>query len=148
MIAQAKIDSLSELIREVGRKMREIHREIPGMPLKPMALLFLKFVAEKKNPTMKELADQFSITPPSVTGLIDSLVAERYLLRDFDRDDRRLIRLSITEKGRQTLKKCLQLARKGMAAILGQMDEAEIDNLYSGLNHLLKIIKINKYGKN
>jgi DNA-binding MarR family transcriptional regulator len=142
MIAQSKIDRLSELIREAGKKLREIHHDIPGIPLKPMALLAMKFVVEHKNPTMKELADQFAITPPSVTALVDSLVEDRYLMRDLDKNDRRLIRLSSTDKGRQTLKKSLQLARKKMAEILSQMDEAEIDNLYSGLNHLLKIIKV------
>ncbi len=141
MIPQSKIDNLNELIREVGKKMREIHQHIPGIPLKPLALMALKFVSEKDKPTMKELADQFGITPPSVTALIDSLVSERYLMRDLDQSDRRLIRLSLTDKGKQVLKKSLQLARKKIGTILSQMDETEIDNLYSGMSHLLKIIK-------
>ena len=109
--------------------------------MKPLALMALKFVSEKDKPTMKELADQFGITPPSVTALIDSLVSERYLMRDLDQSDRRLIRLSLTDKGKQVLKKSLQLARKKIGTILSQMDETEIDNLYSGMSHLLKIIK-------
>jgi DNA-binding MarR family transcriptional regulator len=144
MNSQAKIDDLNELIRDVGKKLKEMHKHIPGSVLSPMSIMVLKFISEANKPTMKEIADHFGITPPSVTVMIDSLVDSRYLLRDLDKKDRRLIRLSISDKGRQTLKKCLQLARKEMAAILGQMEEEEIDNLYSSLSHLLKIIKKNQ----
>jgi DNA-binding MarR family transcriptional regulator len=141
MIPQAKIDNLSELLREVGKKMHDLHKNVPGSPLAQMSLLALKFIAEKKNPTMKELADQFGITPPSVTVLIDPLVEKRYLLREADAKDRRVIRLKISDHGQQILKKSLQVARKGVSDILKQMEEEEVDNLYSGLNHLLKILK-------
>jgi len=141
MISQAKIDNLSELIREVGKKMKDLHRNVEGCPLAPMSLMALKFVSENKNPTMKDLADQFGITPPSVTALIDPLVESRYLLRELDSKDRRLVRLMISDNGQQVLKKSLQLARKGITEILNQMEEEEFDNLYSGLNHLLKILK-------
>jgi DNA-binding MarR family transcriptional regulator len=141
MIPQAKLDSLSELVREVGRKLREMHQNVPGSPINHTSLMVLKIVAERKNPTMKDLADQFGITPPSITALIDPLIEGRFLLREIDRDDRRITRLSISDKGRQILKKSLHLARKGMAGILNQMEEEEVDNLYSSLNHLLKIIK-------
>jgi DNA-binding MarR family transcriptional regulator len=141
MIPQTKIDNLSELIREVGKKIKDFHKEIKGIPLASMSLMALKFVAEKKNPTMKELADQFGITPPSVTALVEPLVESRYLLRELDAKDRRLVRLMISDNGQQILKKSLQIARKGMIDILNQMEEEEVDNLYSGLSHLLKILK-------
>jgi len=35
----------------------------------------------------------------------------------------------------------LLIARKGVSDILKQMEEEEVDNLYSGLSHLLKILK-------
>jgi MarR family 2-MHQ and catechol resistance regulon transcriptional repressor len=144
MIPQTKIDSLNELIREVGKKIKELHREIKGSTLTPMSVLVLKIISEKNKPTMKEVADCLSITPPSVTALIDPLVESRYILRDADANDRRIIHLSISDKGLQILKKNLLLARKEMNEVLNQMEEEEIDNLYSGMSHLLKILKKKK----
>jgi DNA-binding MarR family transcriptional regulator len=141
MISRDKIDKMNELIREVGKKMHDLHKDICHNGLSSTSFHALKFIFEKKNPTMKELADQFGITPPSVTVLIEPLVEERYVLRDTDKHDRRVIRLSISEKGKQILKKTMQSAQKITSSILGQMDEEEVDNLYSGLNHLLTIIK-------
>jgi MarR family 2-MHQ and catechol resistance regulon transcriptional repressor len=144
MISQTKIDDLNELIREVGKKIKELHREIPGSTLTPMSVLVLKIISEKNKPTMKEVADCLSITPPSVTALIDPLVENRYILRDADTKDRRIVHLSLSDKGQQILKKNLLLARKEVNEVLNQMEEEEIDNLYSGMSHLLKILKKKK----
>ena len=142
MIPREKIDNLSSLILEVGRKIREMHREENvKSPITHLCLGALKFVNDSGKPTMKNLADHFGITPPSVTALIDPLVAKRFLVRNYDNQDRRIIRLSLTDKGKKILQKNIQIAREGMEKILAKMDEEEIDNLRSGLSHLLKIIK-------
>jgi DNA-binding MarR family transcriptional regulator len=141
MIPKGKIDNLSELITEIGKKFRDMHRDNPIIPISHVSLHTLKFIAEKKNPTMKELADHLYITPPSVTAIIEPLAEERYLLREPDKTDRRIIRLTLTQKGSELLNKCLLLARKEIKAVLDKMDEEEVDNLCSGLAHLLKIMK-------
>jgi DNA-binding MarR family transcriptional regulator len=141
MIPKTKIDNLSELFLEIGKKLRDMYKENPAISISHVSLHTLKFVAEKKDPTMKEIADHLTITPPSVTAIIEPLVEARYLLRDLDKTDRRIIRLSITEKGTELLKKCLNQARKKLMSIFDKMDETEIDNLHSGLAHLLKIMK-------
>jgi|WetSurMetagenome_2_1015567.scaffolds.fasta_scaffold731987_2 DNA-binding MarR family transcriptional regulator len=142
MIPKEKIDNLSNLILEVGRKIKERHKEENvKSPITHLCLGALKFVADAGKPTMKELADHFGITPPSATAMIEPLADSRFLIRDYDERDRRNIRLSITDKGKKVLEKNLQIARKGMESILSKMEEEEIDNLYSGLSHLLKIIR-------
>lgn len=142
MISQEKIDNLSSLILEVGRKIKEKHREENvKSPISHLCLGALKFIADTGKPTMKDLADNFGITPPSATAMIEPLVANRFLVRDNDAHDRRIVRLSITDKGKKVLEKNIQIARAGMRDILSKMEEEEFDNLYSGLTHLLKIIK-------
>jgi DNA-binding MarR family transcriptional regulator len=141
MIPKIKMDNLSELLLEIGKKFREMYKEDPDISISHVSLHTLKLVAEKKDPTMKDIADHLDITPPSVTAIIDPLVEARYLLRDLDKTDRRIIRLAITQKGSELLKKCLGQARKKLTSILDKMEEEEVDNLYSGLTHLLKIIK-------
>ena len=145
MIPKEKIDNLSSLILEVGRKLKETHKDkAMSGPITHLCLGALKFVAEAGKPTMKELADHFGITPPSATAMIEPLAENRFLVRDYDNHDRRIVRLSITDKGKKIMAKNLQIARSGMEAILNKMEEEEFDNLYSGLGHLLKIIKQKK----
>lgn len=142
MIPKEKIDNLSELILEIGRKIKERHKEENAKsPITHLCLGALRFVAETGKPTMKDLADHFGIPPPSATAMIEPLATDRFLVRDYDNHDRRIIHLSITDKGKKVLEKNMQIARKGMESILSKMEEEEVDNLYSGLSHLLKIIK-------
>jgi len=144
MISNKKIEDLSSLIVSVGKSVSDRIRSETKKEkniLTPVCLGALKFISEKVSPTMKEFADHFGITPPSATATIEILAKERYLNRDFDNNDRRIVRLSITDKGLEILRKSLSAARKKMEGILSKMDENEIDNLYSGLKHFSEVIK-------
>jgi DNA-binding MarR family transcriptional regulator len=147
MVSKDKINNLIELLQGIGKGVHDLHRNTFQGNLSPVAFHSLKFVAENNNPTMKELSDHLGITPPSTTAAIEPLVKNKYLLRNLDCGDRRVIRLSISKKGRQALKESMQQAKKTALFILEQMEEKEVDGLYAGLNHLLNIIK-KQYEKN
>ena len=59
----------------------------------------LKFIAEEGNPTMKDIATQLHITPPSASTLIDTMVAKKLVVRSYAVKDRRIIRLTLAPKG-------------------------------------------------
>jgi DNA-binding MarR family transcriptional regulator len=91
----------------------------------PLQWHTLHFIEEKKTPLMKEVADYLSITPSSVTPLIDGLVESKMLKRNFDKDDRRTIRLAITVKGEKAMKKEFNRMLSQMKKVLACLNEKE-----------------------
>ena len=78
-------------------------------------LRILALVFKKYNPSMKNIADEFGVTPPAATLITDKLVEGRFLKRVVDKKDRRFVRLKITPKGRNILKVSLIRVRNILA---------------------------------
>lgn len=57
------------------------------------------FACAEESPTMGEIAKLLRCTTSNVTGQIDRMVEWGLVMRDFDKEDRRSIRISITSKG-------------------------------------------------
>jgi DNA-binding MarR family transcriptional regulator len=63
------------------------------------------FVAEHGTVKPTEIAKNFAITPASVTSQIDNLVKEGWLERRYNQDDKRVIEVTITDRGKKELPK-------------------------------------------
>ncbi|HPX94205.1 MAG TPA: MarR family transcriptional regulator [Candidatus Moranbacteria bacterium] len=134
-----KIDKITTLIFNVSRKMHfNIKNERPEKDLWSMVRLeALRFVSENKNPTMRELADYLSITPPSTTTLISLLIKDKMLKRVEDKVDRRKTRLFITDKGDKYFSDSHRRLNEYMKKSLLILNEKEQKNLISILEKLL-----------
>lgn len=85
----------------------------------------LHFIKDKKQIPMKEVADFLGITPPSATSLINNLVISDILERKFDKIDRRVILLSITEKGKKIFEKAKKDRAVAFEKIVSGLTEEE-----------------------
>lgn len=136
------VEELIHLIFATGRLIKEhpTHRSV----LDSCSMLqreVLRFVSEAGTPTMREIAKYFSITPPSTTTLVGGLVTEGQLRRVADKDDRRMIRLAITSKGKQTLTQSLKLKSLRLREVLGKLDALERKNLALILEKLARLYR-------
>jgi DNA-binding MarR family transcriptional regulator len=66
-------------------------------------VLLMLAVDEAGSPRMGDLKDRLGVTGRSITSLVDGLEDEGLLSRRADPDDRRSIRLEITDKGHEHL---------------------------------------------
>ena len=89
--------------------------------------------------TMKEIARRLSVTAPNVTRLVEGLVRDGLVLREPDREDRRIAWIEMTQEGRvlfDTLRpRRIQQAERHF----GRLDEAEKRLLI----HLLSKLRMN-----
>lgn len=124
---QNKRKRLISLLFHTGRAMKEhFHGEKQG----GISLLHMEtmgYVIEHKNPTMKNVADHLCITPASASSLADGLVEEGFLERTFEKNDRRVVKLRITKKGKDFLKKSIRHANKQMEVMFSALDDKEVD---------------------
>lgn len=99
---------------------------------------FLALVVLKDRPgiTMGELCERLYLACSTATDLIDRMEKNGYLERNRDPDDRRVIRLSITEKGQDIIDQVINARRRYVESILSQLTQEEIDQLERSLEKL------------
>lgn len=69
------------------------------------SVLFMLY--QQDSMSQKELAAKLNITAPSITSMIQKMERDQYITREPDRHDQRVMRLTLTEKG----KSCIQAVK-------------------------------------
>jgi len=131
------IDEIIEFQRETNRLLGNFAAE-PWIELS-LTIAQLKslfFIADKGKTNFKKLADALGVTPPNVTGIVDRLVEHGLVSRTENPEDRRIMVLQITTKGRNLLHNLQQNRASHMANILEQLGQDELASLHRGMKSL------------
>ena len=108
----------------------------------PMAQLKSLFIITSKGVTnFSMLAQELGVTSGNVTGIVDRLVDQGLVIRNPDPEDRRVIRLEATAKGRELLTNLMEAQTKHMAHILTHMNLDELTALSRGLTGLIRAVE-------
>lgn len=81
--------------------------------------------------TPAELADAAGVTRATMTGLIDTLERDGYVLREPDTTDRRMLSVKLTTKGEQFLQEFLPGHFRIVASVMSTLSEKERKTLVS-----------------
>jgi DNA-binding MarR family transcriptional regulator len=87
--------------------------------------------------TMGELSRRVGVTEKTGTGLVDRLERERYLERERDPDDRRVVRSRLTARGAAAYRELDAAVQDKLARLLGLLDAADRRSLFRILETLL-----------
>lgn len=111
-------------------KQRHTLSEMSNMNIKE---LFIIQTLGMKNDsaTMSELSNIFSIPATTMTSMIDRLVDKEYLNRFRSKEDRRVVKVSLSEKGREFYTKQHKLSLKSKVSLLEELSESEQDAFIS-----------------
>jgi DNA-binding MarR family transcriptional regulator len=110
----------------------EMQKEAERLHFTPSQLQVIQFVSENENPTMKEIAAELRITPPSVTTIVEALCEGGFLKREADGHDRRIIRVSVTPKMFKTyssLKNAKLIILKNLFSTLNDEDRESLSKI-------------------
>ncbi|MBI5423198.1 MAG: MarR family transcriptional regulator [Opitutae bacterium] len=75
--------------------------------------------------TPAELADAAGVTRATMTGLIDTLERDGYVVREPDPSDRRMLFVRLTRKAENFLTKFLPIHFRGASEVMGALTESE-----------------------
>ena len=95
------------VMHQIGWHMRRtLTEELERHGLSNSHWVVLEILAEaerESNPgaTMRAIADQIGVPPSSLTGMVDTLVERGLVERRADPNDRRIVRIALTDAGRQ-----------------------------------------------
>jgi DNA-binding MarR family transcriptional regulator len=83
--------------------------------------------------TMGELSKNAQVTMPSMTEMVDKLERHRIAERYRDANDRRVVKVRLTSKGRKLRKEFMQRRLKDMKEIFGKLSKHELNDLMKSL---------------
>jgi DNA-binding MarR family transcriptional regulator len=122
-------------------------RDSSSAPHEDMAFLFrIPALLEQREtpPTMGELSAELGIPLSSATRMADWLVSAKIAERCDDPHDRRVVRLCMTEHGRQLMQLTTQYIRARISQLLHHFSDEEQAQLLRLMNKLIDSIEAEK----
>lgn len=107
-----------------------------GLTTAQLRVMFL--LRQSPGVTAGELASRLSVTPPTISGIVDRLVKLDLVRREDDESDRRLVRNVLTERGEAA---CVRLERGAelyTRRLFVEMDPAALDSFVAGMKALIR----------
>ena len=104
-------------------------------------LMVLEIIRKKENPKMTDIAGELGVTLGNVTGMIDRLIESGYVGRVDDQNDRRIVRISLTVKGKNITQKAFEQKKRCLAHMFGKISSEDQKTLLKITEKLVDAIK-------
>jgi DNA-binding MarR family transcriptional regulator len=92
---------------------------------------------EQDGATLKEIGNKTLIDSSSMTVLVDKLEKDELVVRKLDSQDRRAIRVVITEKGRDIAEKVSKIGIKFNSQLYDLLGEGNQKEFIHGINNII-----------
>ena len=98
----------------------------------------LEYIHQHPKSTVGELAQELYMSSPAIAQFTDRLINASLITRETDKDDRRVVRLSLTKTGRQEMQTVPMVIQKKMSETFSQIPEQDIKELIRIFTNVLK----------
>lgn len=119
------LETIVELIKTLGRQ-RSLRDPLSNAweeyNFSPPQLHTIMWLGSDGAITMGDLARRCGISDKTVTGVIDRLERDKYVARERDPSDRRVVRVHLTAKGQKTYKQLDSEVRHKMELLLRRLE--------------------------
>ncbi len=139
------IDFVQAIQRLFPRVMRYLEaeetRELTGLQVTPSQMNVILVLYFSDNLSMGELSSEMYLTESACTRLVDRLVDAHLVRRRGDRNDRRVVRVSLTSYGRQLAELVLERRNRRFGNLARKLTEEEQASLLRSLEAVLRTFR-------
>lgn len=98
-------------------------------------------VISKESPIMvTDIARRMYLHPATVVGILDRLELQGLVVRVRSTEDRRIVRVELTNKGRDLVKQSPEVASSTLVSGLEKLTQIELRSIESGMERIVKIL--------
>lgn len=136
-----QVELISETITKIAQNLRItpiVDRVKPGLTASQLMILLILHDTKNGELSISALAKEVGVTLPSVSGVIDRLYKEKIVERIRDKNDRRLVLVRLTEKGKEITANLLKTLKNLIAKVLNNMSDDEITNISKSVETVSK----------
>ncbi|HET7733752.1 MAG TPA: MarR family transcriptional regulator, partial [Paludibacter sp.] len=108
--------------------------------LNPGSLYILGLLSKYDVLSMSEIGCKLAMPKPHVTAQVDKLIAEDMVERLFDKNDRRIINIRFTEKGKEDFKAIKQEISRDMRERIAKLDKQKLTILSDATQQVRDIL--------
>ena len=139
IFTKLSIDLLDLMLLLQHRLVRP-HDMVRECSIPPSHVKVIYFLKDKGSYSMSEAATILNISRSNMTPIVDKLIAEGLLVRFEDKDDRRIIRIEITEKATEFLLSIEERIKDTIREKLSTLSIEDATALSENIINALKII--------
>ncbi|WP_019244250.1 MULTISPECIES: MarR family transcriptional regulator [Bacillus] len=127
----AKNEELFEVTTMFQMFLKGIAREwnSKGYKLNPNQFKVLKILMNSGPQKVSNLADALCISSAAVTGITDQLLEDGYVKKERGENDRRVVNITLTEKGKAEAEYLQKIQNENLKARFDVLPDEEIQNL-------------------
>ena len=109
-------------------------------------LLFLRALDKEDLLSSGEISRRIFIKPGTITGIVDRLEKKGLVTRNRDNQDRRVVKISITEAGRELVRAAPVPIQSRLAINLKKLPFNEVESITKGLERLVDLMHTEEVG--
>jgi DNA-binding MarR family transcriptional regulator len=130
-------DNLRRIFQVVNERSKKVERE---SGLTGPQLWTIKVMADTGPVKISELARRMYLHPATVGGILDRLEAKELILRTRSRQDRRVVRVTLTPQGENLLVTSPEVVQGVLVTGLERLPEERLQNIAAGLEDMVQIL--------
>jgi DNA-binding MarR family transcriptional regulator len=139
MIMDASVDTIAhevlDIVPAIMRTIRKEMRSRRGADLSVMQFRALLFIQLNPGASLSAVAEYLDLTPPTVSKMVDGLVANDVVIRGDCSEDRRRVMLTLTAQGQNRL----EIARGGTQARLAEILSGLAPGEYQAIHQVMQL---------
>ncbi|MEH6995718.1 MarR family transcriptional regulator [Neobacillus drentensis] len=139
-IIQELIDRYVSVSFDVNKKAASLLKCQIGEDLTNDQHYILSYIKQSHNCTSSELAEAFDVNKSAITAIINRLADRGLIDRTRDENDRRVVYLTLSEKGNELHNKTQEKVHLLVESFITQFDETEITNFINTYEKLALIL--------
>jgi DNA-binding MarR family transcriptional regulator len=130
-ILDAVVTASRVLVAMAARSLADVGEEVTLTQYRSLVVL-----ASRGPQGVAALAESVAVTPPTASRLVDRLIRKGLVRRRTDRQDRRQVRIGLTEAGRRLVDLVTERRRQEIAQLLMSIDPEVQRSMAAGLQQL------------
>ncbi|UFU00393.1 MarR family transcriptional regulator [Radiobacillus kanasensis] len=135
------IELYTSTMNEVNRRVNVIMNDKVHQELTTDQFGTLRFLDKHQPTTSTEIANEFSIGKSAVTAQVNRLFERGLIDRRRDEEDRRIVYLQLTEKGKALVEEGTERLYEVLGDILTQFSKEEVTTFVHSLEKLVTILR-------
>lgn len=133
-------EAMSRLDALIARRRRSFcDQPIPRDVSMPQMHILIG-LQERGPTTVSDLAVSLEISIPSASAIVDRMEDHGLVRRVRDEDDRRVVHVTITERGAQIVEEMVGLHHEGACRLLGAMTGEELEHVTRALAAVQRVL--------
>lgn len=119
---------------------KEFQQNISSPPLPPSHIKVILYLTKVKSSSISQIANKLNISKSNMTPIIDKLIELGLVNRYSDNNDRRVLRVELTEKSMKLFKYIESVAKNTIENKISSLSDDDLSALSDSLSTLSNIL--------